>query len=119
MLRLLPAWLRQLRVVVRDIKPLGLPVLVRVDELVRQLLVGGIFTHLNASSSDYSRVVGARLRLHTEKLPEQDPVGFDPHERFAEVEKDGDVKNAIRVQFQVLDTIVLEETLEEIARREC
>jgi hypothetical protein len=33
MLRLLPAGLRQLRVVVRDIKPLCLPVLVRVDEL--------------------------------------------------------------------------------------
>jgi hypothetical protein len=33
-------------------------------------------------------------------------VGFDPHEVFAEVDKDGDVKNSIRVQFQVLDTVV-------------
>jgi hypothetical protein len=57
-----------------------------------------MFTHLNAGSSDYSRVVGARLGLHTEKLLEQDPVGFDPHEGFAEVDKDGDVKNATRVQ---------------------
>jgi hypothetical protein len=79
MLLLLPAGLRQVWVVIRDIKPLGLPFLVRVDELVRQLLVGSIFTHLNAGSSDYSRVVGARLRLHTEKFSEQDPVGFDPH----------------------------------------
>jgi hypothetical protein len=46
-------------------------------------------------------------------------VGFDPHEGFAEVDKDRDMKNAIRVQVQVLDTIVLEETLEEIPRREC
>jgi hypothetical protein len=53
-----------------------------------------------------------------EELPEQDPVGFDPHEGFAEVDRDGDVKNAIRVQVQVLDTVVLEETLEEVARRE-
>jgi hypothetical protein len=45
-------------------------------------------------------------------------VGFDPHESFAEVDKDGDVKNAIRVHVQVLDTVVLEETLEEVARRE-
>jgi hypothetical protein len=46
-------------------------------------------------------------------------VGFDPHEGFTEVDKDGDVKNAIRVQVQVLETVVLEETLEEVARREC
>jgi hypothetical protein len=98
MLRLLPAGLRQLRVVVRDIKPLGLPVLVRVNEFVRQVLVGDIFTHLYSGSSDYSRVVGAQLRLQTEKLSEQDPVEFDPHEGFAEINKDGDVKNAIRVQ---------------------
>jgi hypothetical protein len=60
---------------------------VRVDELIRQVLIGGVFTHLNASSSDYSRVVGAQLRLHTEEFPEQYPVGFDPHEGFAEVDK--------------------------------
>jgi hypothetical protein len=46
-------------------------------------------------------------------------MGFDPHEGLTEVYKDGDVRNAIRVQVQVLDTVVLEETLEEIARREC
>jgi hypothetical protein len=46
-------------------------------------------------------------------------VGFDPHESFTEVDEDEDVKNAIRVQVQVLDTVVLEETLEEIAHREC
>jgi hypothetical protein len=63
--------------------------LVRVDELVRQVLVGGIFTHLDSGSSDYSRVVGTRLRLQTEKLMEQDPVGFDPQEGLAEVDKDG------------------------------
>jgi hypothetical protein len=46
-------------------------------------------------------------------------VGLDPHEGFAEVNEDGDMKNPIRVQVQVLDTVVLEETLEEVARREC
>jgi hypothetical protein len=54
-----------------------------------------------------------------EEFPEQDLVRFDPHEGFAEVDKDGDVKNAIRVQVQVLNTVVLEETLEEVTRREC
>jgi hypothetical protein len=93
--------------------------LIRVDELVRQVLVGGIFTHLNAGSPDYSRVVGAWLRLHTEEFSEQNLMGFDPHEGLTEVYKDGNVRNAIRVQVQVLDTVVLEETLEEIARREC
>jgi hypothetical protein len=85
-------------VVVRDVKPLGLLVLVRVDELIRQVLVGDVFTHLNASSSDYSRVVGAQLRLRTEEFPKQYQVGFDPHEGFAKVDEDGDVKNSIRVQ---------------------
>jgi hypothetical protein len=74
---------------------------------------------LNASPSDYSWVVGAWLRLHTEKLLEQDPVGLDSHECFTEVHKDRDVKNTIGVQVLVLDTVLLEKTLEEIRGREC
>jgi hypothetical protein len=35
------------------------------------------------------------------------------------VDKYGDVKNSIRVQVQVLDTVILEETLEEVAHWEC
>jgi hypothetical protein len=112
MFQLFLAGLRQFEVVVRDIKPLRLPVLVSVDEFVRQVLFGSVFTHLNVGSSDYSWVVGTRLRLQLEELPEQNPMGFDPHEGFAEVDEDGDVKNAIRVQVQVLNTVVLEETLE-------
>jgi hypothetical protein len=53
MLGLLSAGLRQLRVVVREIKPLGLLVLVRVNEFVHQVLVGSILTHLNVGSSGY------------------------------------------------------------------
>jgi hypothetical protein len=34
------------------------------------------------------------------------------------VDEDGDVKNLVRVQVQVLDSVVLEETLEEVARWE-
>jgi hypothetical protein len=54
-----------------------------------------------------------------EEFPEQHLVRFDPHEGFTEVDEDGDVKNSVRVQVQVLNTVVLEETLEEIARWEC
>jgi hypothetical protein len=57
-------------VVVSDIEPLGLPFLVRIDELVHQVLIGRIFSHMNGSPSDYTWVVGAWLRLHTEELPE-------------------------------------------------
>jgi hypothetical protein len=42
-------------------------------------------------------------------------VGLDPHEGFIEMDEDGDVKNPVRFQVQVLDTVVLEETLEEVA----
>jgi hypothetical protein len=52
--------------------------LVGVDELVREVLLGGVFPHLDSRSSDYPRVAGARLRLHPKELPEQDPVGLDP-----------------------------------------
>jgi hypothetical protein len=54
-----------------------------------------------------------------EELPEQDPVGLDSQECFAKVYEDGDVENTIGVQVQVLDTVVLEETLEEITGLEC
>jgi hypothetical protein len=40
MLRLLPAWLWQLWVIVSDIELLCLPVLFRINELVRQVLIG-------------------------------------------------------------------------------
>jgi hypothetical protein len=46
-------------------------------------------------------------------------VRLDPQEGLAEIDEDRDVKNPIRVQVQVLDTVVLEETLEEVTRREC
>jgi small ligand-binding sensory domain FIST len=68
---------------------------------------------LDAGSSDYSRVVGAPLRLQAEELSKQQLVGLDPREGLVEIDKDGDVKNPVRVQVQVLDTVVLEETLEE------
>jgi hypothetical protein len=35
------------------------------------------------------------------------------------VDEDGDVKNSIGVQVQVLDTVIVEKTFEEVARREC
>jgi hypothetical protein len=55
---------------VADVEPLGFPVLVRFYQLERQVLVSSIFSHLNTSTSDYSRVIGARLRLHPEELSE-------------------------------------------------
>jgi hypothetical protein len=56
------------------------------------------------------------LRLQAEELSKQHPVGLDPHEGLTEVDEYGDVKDSVRVQVQVFDTVVLEETLEEVAR---
>jgi hypothetical protein len=47
------------------------------------------------------------LQLHKEEVPEQDPVGLDPHELLAEMYEDGDMKNTVGIQVQVLDTVVL------------
>jgi hypothetical protein len=77
--------------VVGDVEPLRFPILIGTDQLVRQVLLGGVFTHLDAGPSNYSRVVGARLGLHTEELLEQHPVGLDPQEGFAKVDEDEDV----------------------------
>jgi hypothetical protein len=71
-------------------------------------LVGRIFSHLNASSSDYSRIVGAWLRLHSEELPEEYPVGFDPHKGFTEMDKHRYVENVIGIEIQILDDVVPE-----------
>jgi hypothetical protein len=75
-------------VVVGDVEPFRLPILVGVDELARQVLLGGVHTHLDAGSSEYSWVVGARLRLQAEELPKQHLVGFDPHEGLTEMDED-------------------------------
>jgi hypothetical protein len=64
-----PARLRQARVVVRDVEPPRFSICVGVDELVREVLLSGVFSHLDARPSDYSRIAGAWLRLHPEEFP--------------------------------------------------
>jgi hypothetical protein len=71
-------------------------------------LVSCVFSHLNVCSTDYSWVVRAWLRLHSEELPEEYPVGFDTHKGFTEMDKYGDMENAIGIEIQVLDVIVPE-----------
>jgi hypothetical protein len=105
-------------VVVRDVEPLGLPVLIGVYQLVGEVLLGGILPHLNPCSSDYSRIAGAGLRLHPEELPEQDPRGLDPQKGFAKMYKDGSVEDTVGVEVEVLDALVPQQPLEEVARRE-
>jgi hypothetical protein len=55
---------------VADVEPFGLPVLVRLYQFVCQVLVSGVFTQLDAGTSNYSRVVGTGLRLQPEELAE-------------------------------------------------
>jgi hypothetical protein len=58
------------------------------------------------------------LGFHTEELPEQHPVRLDPQERFAEMDEDRYVEDSIRIQVEVPDTVIIEKTLEEVARWE-
>jgi hypothetical protein len=104
-------------VVVRDVEPPRLPILVGVDELVREVLLGSILPPLDARSSNYSRVAGARLRLHLEELPEQDPVGLDPQKRLAEVNEDSGMEYTVGVEIDVLDAVVSQKAFEEVACR--
>jgi hypothetical protein len=90
----------------------------QINQFVQQVMVSRILSHLNASPTNYLWVIGAWLRLQTEELPEQDLVGLDSHEFFAEVHEHRDMEYTIGVQVQVLNTVVLEKTFEEIAGRE-
>jgi hypothetical protein len=65
-------------VVVRDVEPLGLPVLIGIYQLLGEVPFFRVLPHLNPRSSDYSGIAGAGLRLHPEELPEQDPMGLIP-----------------------------------------
>jgi hypothetical protein len=72
--------------------------MIGIDHLICQVLLRGVFAHLDAGPSDYSWVVGARLAVHADELSKQHPVWLDPQEGFAEVDEDGDVKGSIGVQ---------------------
>jgi hypothetical protein len=72
-------------VVVRDVEPLGFPVLIGIYQFVGELLLGGVLPHLDPHYSNYSGIASAGLRLHPEELPEQDPMGLDPQEGFAKM----------------------------------
>jgi hypothetical protein len=77
-LGLLPAGLRQLRVVVRDVEPLGLLVLIGIYQLVGEVLLCRVLPHLDRRSSDYSGIAGARLRLHPENFRNKIQWGLIP-----------------------------------------
>jgi hypothetical protein len=46
------------------------------------------------------------LRLHPEELPEQDPMGLDPQEGFAKMNKYDGVEDTVGVEVEVLDAVV-------------
>jgi hypothetical protein len=94
-------------VVVGDVEPLRIPVLVGVDQLVCQVLLRGVLAHLDAGPSDYSGVVGTRLGLHAEELPKEYLVGLDPQECFAKMDEDRSVEDAVGVEIEVLNTVIL------------
>jgi hypothetical protein len=53
-----------------------------------------------------------------EELLEEDPVGFDSHKSFAEMDKDGNMEYSVGIKIQVLNTVV-HETFEEVVGWNC
>jgi hypothetical protein len=51
-----------------------------------------------------------------EELPEECPVGLDPQECFAKMDEDRCVEDAVGVEIEVLNTVILQKPLEEVAR---
>jgi hypothetical protein len=91
---------------VRDVEPLGFPVLIGIYQFVGEVLLGGVLPHLDPRSSDYSGIAGAGLRLYPEELLKQDPMGLDPQEGFAKMNKDDSVEDTVGVEVEVLDAVV-------------
>jgi hypothetical protein len=81
-------------------------------------LLRGVLAHLDVGPSDYSWVVGARLGLNAEELPETYTVGLDPQESFTKMYEDEVVEDTVGVEIEILNTAILQEPLEEVARRE-
>jgi hypothetical protein len=53
-----------------------------------------------------------------EEFSEKDPMGLDPQESFAEVYEDRGVEDTVRIEVEVLDAVVPQQPLEEVAGRE-
>jgi hypothetical protein len=53
---------------------------------------------LNTCPFDYAQVIGAWSRLHSEEFPEQNPMGFDLHERLAEVHEDRNMDDVVGIK---------------------
>jgi hypothetical protein len=50
-------------------------------------------------------------------FPEQDPVRLDPQERLTEMDEDCGMEYTVGVEIDVLNAVVPEKTLEEVACR--
>ena len=101
--------------VIADLEPLVLPVLVRVDVIILEVLLMHSFPHLDARSTYYVQEVAVRLRLHSEELLEQCPVGPDPQKGLTEVNEDRDVEDSIGVQMDMLDLVIIEQSIKSYA----
>jgi hypothetical protein len=73
--------------------------------------------HLDPVSPHYSGITGAGLGLHSEEFAEKVPMGLDPQESFAEMHEDGGVEDTVGVEVEVLDAVVPQQPLEEVAGR--
>jgi hypothetical protein len=90
------------------IEPPLFPVLVGVDELVRQVLSNDIFTHLDSDTANYSQVIRAGLGLQPEEFLKHYPVQLDPHKGLTKMDEDRGVEDTIWIHMNVLDAIIVE-----------
>jgi hypothetical protein len=70
-----------------DIEPVIFPPRKVGGEFVRQILVAGLLTHLDAGAPCNGKMFRGGLRFDEEEEAEKNPVGFDSEESFAEMDK--------------------------------
>jgi hypothetical protein len=73
---------------------------------------------LETSSSNFYNILFTRLRLKVIKVAEEVEMRLYAKECFAEVDKNGYVRNEIGVKVVKLDAIMEEKTMEEIGSKE-
>jgi hypothetical protein len=103
---------------VLDIKPMILPPGKVGAEFVGKIFVTGLLMQLDAGAPHNRKILGCGLWFDGEEEAKKIPVGFNSEESFAEIDKNRNVADRIRVEVMKLKPVVLQKASEEGTRGE-
>jgi hypothetical protein len=101
-----------------DIEPVIFPPGKIGGEFVCQILVAGLLTQLDAGAPCDGKMFQGGLRFDAEEEAEKIPVGLDSEESFAEIDKNHNVADAVRIEVMEFKPIIIQKAAEERTRGE-